>query len=194
MTGATQAVTADANWNGTSSDVTCSPTSGAITFTVGSTEIVGATVCIRRILAGANSVSVVATGITTVVLLTENDSIQLIWNGSAWRIMSLSDEPTTPTGTVTQATSRTTAVVVAAKAGVITTNTADSGAANSLQTFTVTNAFVNTGSVILLTAGTNGTAVDRLFVTSIANGSFVVNYAYGTANVTTALGINFLIA
>lgn len=194
MTGATQAVTADANWNRISSDVTCSPAAGAITFTVGSSTIVGATVCIRRILAGANAVTVSATGITSVVLLAENDSIQLIWNGSAWKIMSLSDEPATPTGIVTQATNRATAVTVAAKAGVITTNAADSGTANTLNTFTVTNAFVNTGSVIMLTAGTNGNAVDKLFVTSVTSGSFIVNYAYDTANVTSALGINFLIA
>jgi hypothetical protein len=194
LTGATQAVTATADWNGISSDVTCSPTSGAITFTVGNATIVGATVCIRRILAGANSVTITATGITNVVLSTENDSIQLIWTGSAWRIMSLSDEPATPTGTVTQSTSRTQGVTVTSKAGVITTNNTDSGLANVVNTFTVTNAFVNTGSVIMLTAGTNGSAVDKLFVTSVTNGSFVVNYAYDTANVTTALGINFLIA
>jgi hypothetical protein len=195
LTGATQAVTATADWNGISSDVTCSPNFGAITFTVGNATIVGATVCIRRILAGANTVTVAATGITTnAVLLTENDSIQLIWTGSAWRIMSLSDEPATPTGTVTQGTNRTTGVSVTSKAGIITTDATSSGTANTLITFTVTNAFVNTGSVVMLTAGTNGTSVDKLFVTSIASGSFAVNYAYDTANVATALGINFLIA
>ncbi len=195
LTGATQAVTADANWNGISSDVTCSPTSGAITFTVGNATIVGATVCIRRILAGANTVTIVATGITpNVALLTENDSIQLIWTGSAWRIMSLSDEPATPTGTVTQGTNRTTGVSVTSKTGIITTDATSSGTANTLITFAVTNPFVNTGSVVMLTAGTNGGAVDKLFVTGITGSGFTVNYAYDQANVATALGINFLIA
>jgi hypothetical protein len=194
LTGATQAVTATADWNGISSDVTCSPNTGAITFTVGSATIVGATVCIRRILAGANTVTITATGITNVALLTENDSIQLIWTGSAWRIMSLSDEPATPTGTVTQTTNRTQGVSVTSKAGIITTDATSSGSANTLISFVVTNSFVNTGSVVMLTAGTNGTSVDKLFVTGITGSSFTVNYAYDTANVATALGINFLIA
>jgi hypothetical protein len=81
----------------------------------------------------------------------------------------------TDRGTVTQATSITTAVTLNAPAGVITT-VSTTVAAGSNASFTVNNNFSKADSVILLTVDDSATAgLAKVNVQTVANGSFVIN-------------------
>lgn len=78
-------------------------------------------------------------------------------------------------GTVTQLTSITTGVTLNKPSGVITT-VSTTVAAGSNASFTVTNSFCQSNSVVLLTVDDSATAgLAKLNVQSVANGSFVIN-------------------
>lgn len=101
------------------------------------------------------------------------------------------------TGTVTQATNRTTGVTINTLSGQITTNNA-SLAAEAAAVFTVTNSTVFADDVIIVSiaSGSNG-GNTKVTVNAVANGSFVIqvandNAAAGTAE-TGAIVINFLV-
>ena len=99
--------------------------------------------------------------------------------------------------TVTQATSRTTGVTINALSGAITTNTA-SLAAETAAVFTVTDSEVAIDDVVIVSirSGSNG-GNTKVFVSTVAAGSFVIsvandNAAAGTAE-TGAIIINFTV-
>lgn len=98
-------------------------------------------------------------------------------------------------GTVTQTTSRSTAVTLNAPAGVITTdNTNTIGiAGNAL--FTVNNSYVKADSVILLTINTTGLGAYsiHLAVESVAAGSFAIRTFNATGAALGAIKINYVI-
>jgi hypothetical protein len=94
-------------------------------------------------------------------------------------------------GTVTQITSRATAVTLNAPAGVITSDTTSLASAASA-VFTVTNSYSKVGSIVALTAASNHAVI--LTVESIAEGSFAVRvYNAGAAAITTAIKIQYVI-
>jgi hypothetical protein len=92
LTGAVQAATTTASWNGTSSVVTCNTDLGAFSFTVGDATILGATLYIRKTNVG-NDLTITANGGTIATLSNQNDTAQLIWNGDDWVLIALSDIP-----------------------------------------------------------------------------------------------------
>jgi hypothetical protein len=97
-------------------------------------------------------------------------------------------------GTVTQASSRSTAVTLNAPAGVITTDsTAIATGGNA--TFTVNNSYVKADSVILLTLNTTGLAAYpiHLAVETVAAGSFAVRIFNATGANLAAIKINYAI-
>lgn len=97
-------------------------------------------------------------------------------------------------GTVTQASSRSTAVTLNAPAGVITTDsTAIATGGNA--TFTVNNSYVKADSVILLTLNTTGLAAYsiHLAVETVAAGSFAVRIFNATGANLAAIRINYAI-
>jgi len=104
---------------------------------------------------------------------------------------------TQPSGSVTQATNRTTGVTLSTYSGQITTNNA-SLAAEAAAEFTVTNTLVAIGDVVAISiqSGTDGGNTD-VFVSTVAAGSFKIkvannNAAAGTAE-TGAIIINFVV-
>jgi hypothetical protein len=216
LTGAVQAATATASWNGTSSAVTCDTASAAFSFTVGDATILGATLYIRKTNAG-NDLTIIANGGTIVTLSNQNDTAQLIWNGDDWVLIALSDIPASlavtsltaagnlavtgtasfatgnfvlGVGATTQATSRTTAVTHNFKAGVITTNSATSG--TGAIAFTVNNTFATASSVVLLTPSGANTSPATYRVSANGSGSFAITYTMA-ADVATATAFNYLI-
>ena len=97
-------------------------------------------------------------------------------------------------GTVTQATSRATAVTLNAPAGVITTDsTAIATAGNAV--FTVNNSFVKADSTIILSLNTTGVGAYsiHLAVESVAAGSFAIRIFNATGANLAAIKINFMI-
>lgn len=121
-------------------------------------------------------------------------------NGVAIDSVTLKDGQLLPDdGTVTQATSITTGVTLNKPAGVITTQSA-SAAADAAHTFTVTNSFVATDSVILAnicdyagTIATNGNP--NVIVDNITAGTFdiIITNTHGTNALSGALKIAFTI-
>jgi hypothetical protein len=97
-------------------------------------------------------------------------------------------------GTVTQASSRSTAVTLNAPAGVITTDTTNIAIAGNA-VFTVNNSYVKADSVILLTIDTTGLAAYsiHLAVESVAAGSFAIRIYNATGAVLSAIKINYAI-
>lgn len=94
-------------------------------------------------------------------------------------------------GTVTQITSRATAVILNTPTGVITSDTTSLASATSA-VFTVTDSFAKADSIINLTASSNHAVI--LTVESIAAGSFAIRvYNAGAAAITTAVKIQFAI-
>ena len=87
---------------------------------------------------------------------------------------------------VTQATNRTTAVLLNAYAGQITTNNA-SLAAEAAAEFTVSNNLVTINDVVTLVqqSGSNGGNTD-VYVSTVANGSFKIKVANNNAGAGTA--------
>lgn len=97
-------------------------------------------------------------------------------------------------GTVTQATSRSTAVTLNAPAGVITTDsTAIANLGNA--TFTVNNSFVKADSTIILSLNTTGLSGYSIHVASesVAAGSFAIRIYNATGANLAAVKINFMI-
>jgi len=96
-------------------------------------------------------------------------------------------------GTVTQATSITTAVTLNKRSGIVTT-VSSTLAANAEAEFTVNNSFVESNSVIILTGLYNGDSHVSLNVKSVADGSFVVVLANsGGAALNATVGVQFLV-
>jgi len=96
-------------------------------------------------------------------------------------------------GTVTQATSITTAVTLNKRSGIVTT-VSSTLAANAEAEFTVNNSFVESDSVIILTGLYDGNSHVSLNVKSVADGSFVVVLANsGGAALNATVGVQFLV-
>ena len=97
-------------------------------------------------------------------------------------------------GTVTQATSRATAVTLNAPAGVITTDTTNIAIAGNA-VFTVNNSYVKADSVILLTINTTGLAAYSIHLSaeSVAAGSFAIRIYNATGATLSAIKINYVI-
>lgn len=99
------------------------------------------------------------------------------------------------TGTVTQGTSRSTAVTLNTTKGVITTDTTSLAAATSA-VFTINNSTVKADSVINATMNTtNLTGYGVHFsIESVAAGSFKIRYLNSTGSaITTAVIFNFVV-
>lgn len=99
------------------------------------------------------------------------------------------------TGSVTQATSRTTGVTLNAVQGTITTHNA-SLAAGAEAAFTVTNNRVQLGSIVVVCLRTkSGTAVSIPVVTAVAAGSFEITMSNldGVTADTSASVIDFFV-
>ena len=97
-------------------------------------------------------------------------------------------------GTVTQATSRATAVTLNTPTGVITTDSTTIAIAGNA-VFTVNNSLVKADSTIILSLNTTGVGAYsiHLSVESVANGSFAVRIYNATGATLAAIKINFLI-
>lgn len=96
-------------------------------------------------------------------------------------------------GTVTQATSITTAVTLNKRSGIVTT-VSSTLAANAEAEFTVNNSFVESDSVVILTGLYNGDSHVSLNVRSVADGSFVVVLANsGSVALNATVGVQFLV-
>lgn len=96
-------------------------------------------------------------------------------------------------GTVTQATSITTGVTLNARAGVVTT-VASTLAANADAAFAVTNSYVKSDSVIVLTCLNTGAGIATAQVSAVADGSFTVLLANsGNAAFNSTIGVHFLV-
>ena len=96
-------------------------------------------------------------------------------------------------GTVTQATSITTAVTLNKRSGIVTT-VSSTLAANAEAEFTVNNSFVESDSVVILTGLYNGDSHVSLNVKSVADGSFVVVVSNsGAAALNATVGVQFLV-
>ena len=99
------------------------------------------------------------------------------------------------TGTVTQGTSRSTAVTLNTTKGVITTDTTSLATATSV-VFTINNSTVKADSVINATMNTTnltGYAV-HFSIESVAAGSFKIRYFNSTGSaITTAVLFNFVV-
>ncbi len=96
-------------------------------------------------------------------------------------------------GTVTQATSITTAVTLNKRSGIVTT-VSSTLAANAEAEFTVNNSFVESDSVIILTGLYDGNSHVSLNVKSVADGSFIVVLANsGGVALNATVGVQFLV-
>jgi len=96
-------------------------------------------------------------------------------------------------GTVTQATSITTGVTLNARAGVVTT-VASTLVANADAAFVVTNSYVKSDSVIVLTCLNTGAGIATAQVSAVADGSFTVLLANsGNAAFNSTIGVHFLV-
>ena len=96
-------------------------------------------------------------------------------------------------GTVTQATSITTAVTLNKRSGIVTT-VSSTLAANAEAEFTVNNSFVESDSVIILTGLYDGNSHVSLNVKSVADGSFIVVLANsGGVALNSTVGVQFLV-
>lgn len=96
-------------------------------------------------------------------------------------------------GTVTQATSITTAVTLNKRSGIVTT-VSSTLAANDEAEFTVNNSFVESDSVIILTGLYDGNSHVSLNVKSVTDGSFVVVLANsGGVALNATVGVQFLV-
>jgi hypothetical protein len=92
---------------------------------------------------------------------------------------------------VTQGTSRTTAVVIAAYAGAITMFTAAGSATPA--SFTVTNSKVRATDTIVLSVKSSTTNLYEVFVTAVGDGSFQITFFTTGGTTSDAPVINFAI-
>jgi len=96
-------------------------------------------------------------------------------------------------GTVTQATSITTGVTLNQRSGVITT-VSSTLAADADAAFVVTNSYVKSDSVIVLTCLNTGAGIATAQISAIADGSFTVLLANsGNAAFNSTIGVHFLV-
>jgi hypothetical protein len=96
-------------------------------------------------------------------------------------------------GTVTQATSITTAVTLNKRSGIVTTVSSTLNT-NLEAEFTVNNSFVESDSVIILTGLYDGNSHVSLNVKSVTDGSFVVVLANsGGVALNATVGVQFLV-
>ena len=97
-------------------------------------------------------------------------------------------------GTVTQGTSKTTAVVVNSKAGVITTHGAALAATTSVQ-FTMTNSAISATDVVIANQGSGGTAGSyQTHVVSVGAGTSVIRLSNTSGgSLSEAVTINFVV-
>ena len=97
-------------------------------------------------------------------------------------------------GTVTQGTSKTTAVTLNAKCGVITTHGAALAATTSVQ-FTLTNSAISATDVVIANQGSGGTAGSyQTHVVSVGAGTSVVRLSNTSAgSLSEAVTINFAV-
>lgn len=95
---------------------------------------------------------------------------------------------------VTQGTSKTTAVVINAKAGVITTHAAALASLATVQ-FTMTNSAISGTDVVLANQGTGGTAGSyQTHVVSVGAGTSVIRLSNTSAgSLSEAVTINFVV-
>lgn len=97
-------------------------------------------------------------------------------------------------GTVTQGTSKSTTVVVNAKAGVITTHNAALGSLATVQ-FTMTNSAISATDVVVANQGSGGTAGSyQTHVVSVGAGTAVVRLSNTSGgSLSEAVTINFVV-
>ena len=97
-------------------------------------------------------------------------------------------------GTVTQGTSKTTAVTLNAKCGVITTHGAALAASTAIQ-FTLTNSAISATDVVIANQGSGGTAGSyQTHVVSVGAGTSVVRLSNTSAgSLSEAVTINFAV-
>ena len=97
-------------------------------------------------------------------------------------------------GTVTQGTSKTTAVTLNAKCGVITTHGAALAASTAVQ-FTMTNSAISATDVVIANQGSGGTAGSyQTHVVSVGAGTSVVRLSNTSAgSLSEAVTINFAV-
>jgi hypothetical protein len=97
-------------------------------------------------------------------------------------------------GTVTQGTSKTTTVVVNAKAGVVTMHNAALAASTAVQ-FTMTNSAISGTDVVIANQGTGGTAGSyQCHVVSVGDGTAVVRLSNTSGgSLSQAVTINFAV-
>ena len=97
-------------------------------------------------------------------------------------------------GTVTQGTSKTTAVTLNAKCGVITTHGAALAASTAVQ-FTLTNSAISATDVVIANQGSGGTAGSyQCHVVSVGAGTSVVRLSNTSAgSLSEAVTINFAV-
>jgi hypothetical protein len=95
-------------------------------------------------------------------------------------------------GTVTQATSKTTAVTINKVTGVITMNNASMGA-NTTVIFTVNNSTVNSGDTVQVSTGGGFSSDYRATACSVTSGSFKISLANIGTTQSEALTINFTV-
>ena len=97
-------------------------------------------------------------------------------------------------GTVTQGTSKTTAVTLNAKCGVITTHGAALAASTAVQ-FTLTNSAISATDVVIANQGSGGTAGSyQCHVVSVGAGTAVVRLSNTSAgSLSEAVTINFAV-
>ena len=97
-------------------------------------------------------------------------------------------------GTVTQGTSKTTAVTLNAKCGVITTHGAALAASTAVQ-FTLTNSAISATDVVIANQGSGGTAGSyQTHVVSVGAGTSVVRLSNTSAgSLSEAVTINFAV-
>lgn len=106
----------------------------------------------------------------------------LIPSDGQFHSLQVNDNVVVGKATVTQATSTTTAVTVNGASGVIT-GFASTLAADAVESYTVNNSHVSATSVVIASvqgySGTVATSAVSVYVTDVAEGSFVVNVANG---------------
>ena len=96
-------------------------------------------------------------------------------------------------GTVTQTGSISTGVTLNARAGVITT-VASTIAANADQAIVVTNSYVKSDSVIVMTCLNTGVSIATAQTSAVADGSFTLLLANsGNASFNSTIGIHFIV-
>lgn len=137
-----------------------------------------------------------ATGVTVdgVLLKDSGVTVATIAEASSGAGITATGKIISDKGTVTQATSKTTTVVLNKPAGVITTVALTDALDTSFE-FTLTNSAIAATSVIQLTALNSGTGVAYPTITSISTGSAVIRVSnVGVASFNSLVKIHFTVS